>query len=101
MKAGRLTCHALVEQYLRRIDAYDKKGPALNALVQINPDALKEADELDRRFKTSGPAGPLHCVPMIVRTTSKPLDYRARPIARQKVRSNKAAFWSRCQEAGR
>ena len=67
MKAGRLTCHALVEQYLRRIDAYDKKGPALNALVQINPDALTEADDLDRRFKTSGPAGPLHCVPMIVK----------------------------------
>ena len=42
MKAGRLTCHALVEQYLRRIDAYDKKGPALNALVQINPAALKK-----------------------------------------------------------
>ena len=67
MKAGRLTCHALVEQYLRRIDAYDKKGPALNALVQINPDALKEADDLDRRFTTSGPTGPLHCVPMIVK----------------------------------
>jgi Asp-tRNA(Asn)/Glu-tRNA(Gln) amidotransferase A subunit family amidase len=66
-KAGRLTCHALVEQYLRRIEAYDKKGPALNAIVQINSEALREADELDRRFKASGPAGPLHCVPMIVK----------------------------------
>ena len=67
LKAGRLTCHALVDQYLRRIEAYDKKGPALNAIVQINPDGLEEADELDRRFKASGPAGPLHCVPMIVK----------------------------------
>jgi amidase len=63
----RLTCHTLVEQYQRRIDTYDKKGPALNALVEINQHALEQADELDRRFRTSGPVGPLHCVPMIVK----------------------------------
>ena len=67
LAAGRLTCRALVEQYLRRIDAYDKKGPALNAIVQLNPDALGEADALDKRLKASGPVGPLHCVPMIVK----------------------------------
>ena len=67
LKAGRLTCHALVDQYLRRIAAYDKKGPALNAIVQINSEALREADDLDSRFKASGPSGPLHCVPMIVK----------------------------------
>jgi amidase len=65
--ARRLTCHALVEQYLRRIDTYDKKGPALNALVELNQHALEQADELDRRFQTSGPVGALHCVPMIVK----------------------------------
>ena len=57
MKAGRLTCRALVDAYLRRIDAYDKNGPALNAIVVVNPDALKQADELDRRFAQSGPSG--------------------------------------------
>jgi len=67
MKAGRLTCRALVEQYLRRIDAYDKNGPAINAIVLMNPDVGKEADELDRRFVQSGLTGPLHCVPMIVK----------------------------------
>src|SRR5262245_48998818 len=67
MKAGTLTCHALVEQYLRRIETYDKNGPALNAIVVVNPDALKHADELDRRFKATGPVGPLHCVPTIVK----------------------------------
>jgi len=67
MRAGRLTCHGLVEQYLRRIDAYDKNGPAINAIVVTNPDALKQADDLDRRFAASGPIGPLHCVPMIVK----------------------------------
>jgi Asp-tRNA(Asn)/Glu-tRNA(Gln) amidotransferase A subunit family amidase len=63
LKDKRLTCRALVEQYLRRIDAYDKNGPALNAIVQINQDALKQADALDQR----GFSGPLHCVPMIVK----------------------------------
>ena len=67
MRAGRLTCRALVQQYLRRIEAYDKHGPAINAIVVINPQALDEADDLDRRFKASGPVGPLHCVPAIVK----------------------------------
>ncbi len=67
MKAGNLTCHGLVEDYLRRIDAYDKNGPRLNSIILVNPDALKDADALDRRFKSGGFVGPLHCVPMIVK----------------------------------
>lgn len=67
MKAGRLTCHGLVEQYLRRIDTYDKNGPAINAIVVTNPEALKQADALDQRFKQGGITGPLHCIPMAVK----------------------------------
>src|SRR5580658_7105379 len=67
MRAGQLTCHALVDQYLKRIAAYDKNGPSINAIVLLNPDAEKEADALDRRFAQSGLTGPLHCVPMIVK----------------------------------
>src|SRR5258708_1639963 len=63
MRAGRLTCRGLVDAYIRRIDTYDKNGPAINAIVMINPDATREADEKDRR----GMNGPLHCVPMIVK----------------------------------
>ncbi len=63
---GSLTCRALVEDYLRRIDAYDKNGPALNAIVMTNPGALKTADDLDRRFRQSGPVGPMHCIPVLV-----------------------------------
>ena len=62
-----LTCRALVEHYLKRIDAYDKKGPAINSLIVVNPDALKTADSLDVRYRASGPVGPLHCIPMIVK----------------------------------
>ncbi|MDP2389336.1 MAG: amidase family protein, partial [Acidobacteriota bacterium] len=67
LQAKRLTCRGLVEQYLRRIDVFDKNGPALNAIVITNPEALKQADDLDRRFAESGLTGPLHCVPTIVK----------------------------------
>lgn len=67
MTAGRLTCRALVEHYLRRIDTYDKNGPAINAIVVTNPQALLQADDLDRRFKQGGLTGPIHCIPMIVK----------------------------------
>ena len=67
MRAHTLTCHALVGAYLARIDAYDKAGPALNAIVVVNPNALADADALDARFRRSGISGPLHCVPTIVK----------------------------------
>lgn len=67
MKAKRLTCRELVAQYLNRIETLDKQEPPLNAIVQVNPEALKEADALDRRFRQAGLTGPLHCVPTIVK----------------------------------
>ena len=69
MRAGRLTCRGLVEQYLKRIEAYDKTGPAINAIVVVNPDALAQADAMDRRFRrvTGRVRGPLHCIPTIVK----------------------------------
>ncbi|MEI6486803.1 MAG: amidase family protein [Sphingomonadales bacterium] len=67
MKAGQLSCRALVDAYLARIAAYDKNGPGVNAIVTINPDATRIADTLDQRFAREGLTGPLHCVPMIVK----------------------------------
>jgi amidase len=67
IRAKDLTCRQLVQMYLDRIQAYDKTGPSLNAIVVINPNALTTADELDARFAQSGFFGPLHCVPMIVK----------------------------------
>lgn len=67
IKAGTLTCRALVQHYLDRINAYDKRGPAINSLITINPRALARADELDAMFAASGLSGPLHCIPIIVK----------------------------------
>jgi amidase len=66
-KAKTLTCHTLVQRYLTRIAEFDKRGPAINALITLNPDALAIADSLDKRFAKEGPIGPLHCIPMIVK----------------------------------
>ena len=63
-----MTCHAIVAGYLARIDAYDKRGPALNAIIVTNPNALAIADSLDRRFATTRTlGGPLFCIPVIVK----------------------------------
>ncbi len=67
MKAGRLTARALVEMYIARIEALDKKGPAINSVISINPAALKEADRLDAAFKKGGLSGPLHGIPVLVK----------------------------------
>src|SRR5499433_4235003 len=73
-RTGSLTCRSLVEQYLARIEAHDKKGAGLNAIVMTNPDALKTADDLDRRFRQSGPVGPMHCVPVLVKDNYETID---------------------------
>jgi amidase len=67
MKAGTLSCRALVDHYLDRIQAYDRKGPVLNSIVLVNRAARTEAARLDERFAQGGLTGPLHCVPVIVK----------------------------------
>ena len=67
MKTGRLTARRLIEMCLARIEAYDKKGPALNAIITLNPKALAIADELDAKFNRSGPVGPLHGIPVLLK----------------------------------
>lgn len=66
-KSGQLTCRQLVQIYLDRIEAYDKKGPAINAIITLNSAALNEAARLDASFKTSGFAGPLHGIPVVIK----------------------------------
>lgn len=67
-KTGALSCTALVRQYLARIEAYDQRGPALRAIITVNPDALRLAAEMDRQYQANkGQVGPLHCIPIILK----------------------------------
>jgi Asp-tRNA(Asn)/Glu-tRNA(Gln) amidotransferase A subunit family amidase len=67
MRAGELSCLALVQSYLDRIAAYDQAGPELNAVQNVNPAALRQAADLDAKFKSSGRMAPLHCIPVLVK----------------------------------
>src|ERR1041384_6085369 len=67
LRSRKVTCRGLVEAYLARINAYDQKGPSLHAVVLLNPDALKNADELDARMKAGADMRPLECTPVVVK----------------------------------
>jgi len=65
---GRVTVRELVDAYLERITALDQDGPALNAVVTLNPGARDQADALDRAYAETGqPVGPLHGIPMVIK----------------------------------
>jgi Asp-tRNA(Asn)/Glu-tRNA(Gln) amidotransferase A subunit family amidase len=102
-RAGSLTCRSLVEQYLARIEAHDKQGAALNAIVLVNPDALNVASDLDRRYRQSGPVGPLHCVPVIVKDNYETADMptTAGSLSLKDMKTGKDAFLvKRLRDAG-
>src|SRR5262249_43966342 len=67
LRAGRWTSARLVELYLARIDAIDRNGPKLNAVIEINPDARAIAARSDRDRKAGRPPGPLAGVPILVK----------------------------------
>src|SRR5436190_1021598 len=67
MQYGRASAVSLTQHYLRRIAEIDKAGPSVNAIIEINPDALDIARALDEERKTKGPRGPLHGVPVVVK----------------------------------
>lgn len=67
MEIGKLTSLQLVQMYLTRIEKYDKEGPKLKAIITVNPKALEIAAELDAERKKSGPRGPMHGIPVVVK----------------------------------
>ena len=67
MQAGTLTCHALVQQYLDRIHAYDQQGPALKSILYVNPLSLQQADLMDQEFKRTHTLKPLGCIPIVLK----------------------------------
>ncbi len=67
MAAGKYTAHSLTRKYLERIDDVDKHGPAINSVIEVNPDALSIATDLDKERKTKGPRGPLHGIPVLIK----------------------------------
>jgi amidase len=72
--AGRLTSRRLTEMYLARMDALDRRGPMLRAVLEINPRALDIAGDLDRERAATGPRSPLHGVPVLIKDNVETAD---------------------------
>jgi amidase len=67
LKAGKYSSRSLVEKYFDRINEIDKKGPGLNSVIEMNPDAEAIAVALDRERKQKGARGPLHGIPILIK----------------------------------
>jgi amidase len=66
-QSGRQSSRSVTEKYLARIQEIDKSGPMVNAVIEINPEALQIADALDQERKSKGARGPLHGIPLLIK----------------------------------
>lgn len=95
MAAGTLSASSLVKQYLARIAAIDKRGPAINAIIELNPDALEIARGLDRERAAGKLRGPLHGIPVLLKdniATADKMSTSAGSLALDGVRASRDAF---------
>jgi amidase len=67
MSAGRISARRLTEMYLERIERLDRRGPALNSVIETNPEAVSIAEALDRERRQGHVRGPLHGVPVLIK----------------------------------
>jgi len=75
LAAGQLTCTQLTKLYLDRVAAYNMQGPALRAIITVNPKATEIAAEMDRTYRESAAnVGALHCIPVILKDNFNTFD---------------------------
>ena len=67
MQSGKYTARGIAEKYLARIETLDKHGPAVNSVIELNPDALAIAEASDKEPKQKGLRGPLHGIPVLIK----------------------------------
>ena len=95
MSSGQVTARQIVERYLARIEALDRNGPAIRSIIETNPDALEIADSLDRERAASGPRGPLHGIPILLKDnidTADQMQTTAGSLALAGVHRSRDAF---------
>jgi amidase len=95
MAEGRLTSQSLATEYLTRIEAMDRRGPMLRAVIELNPDAMAQAAAMDSERKTRGSRGPLHGIPVLIKdniATADRMATTAGSLALEGVRAPRDAF---------
>ena len=104
MQSGKTSSQALVRAYLARIKAYDKSGPRINSVIEVNPDALIIARERDKERKAGKLRGPLHGIPVLIKdniATSDKMQTTAGSLALVGSRAARDAFIvTRLRDAG-
>jgi len=104
MQSGELTSQEIVAYYLSEIDRIDRSGPELRAIIEINPDALEIAAALDQERAESGPRGPLHGIPVVLKAnidTGDQMHTTAGSLALANHRARDDAFMvARLRDAG-
>jgi len=104
MQAGRASSVSLVKAYLARIKSIDKSGPQLNAIIELNPDALSIAAMLDKERKSTGPRGSLHGIPILLKdniATADKMQTTAGSLALVGIKPPRDAFLvGRLRDAG-
>ncbi|HEX5736403.1 MAG TPA: amidase [Blastocatellia bacterium] len=104
MQSGKYSARSIAEKYLERIEEIDKRGPAINSVIEINPEAIEIADALDRERKAKGARSPLHGIPVLIKDnidTADRMTTTAGSLALEGSRPTKDAFIAaRLREAG-
>lgn len=104
MQSGQYTSEAITQLYLGRIQAIDKKGPSLNAVIEVNPDALSIARAMDGERKAGKSRGPLHGIPILIKDnidTADQMMTTAGSLALEGHKATKDAFVvTKLREAG-
>ena len=104
MKSGEYTSKSITEMYLKRIEAIDKNGPALNSVIEINPDAVAIAEAMDKERAAGKLRGPLHGIPVLIKDNIDTADKMMTTAGALALVGNKAAkdafIVTRLREAG-
>ena len=104
MQRGELSSEQLVTWYLERIETIDRNGPQLNSIIELNPDALQIARALDEEWQESGPRGPMHGIPVILKAnidTADRMHTTAGSLAlKDHIAKDDAFLVSRLRDAG-
>ncbi len=91
MESGALTSRSITEMYLKRIDDIDKHGIKLNAVIEVNPDALAIADLMDEERKANTVRGPLHGIPVLIKDNINTCDTMMTTAGALALAGNRAA----------
>jgi amidase len=98
MRSGKYTSKSITQLYLQRIANIDKSGPAINSVIEVNPDALKIAEQMDSERKRGKVRGPLHGIPVLIKDnidTADKMMTTAGSLALMGNRASKDAFVAR------